>query len=214
MRCYVEDTPVGAHRPFGLGLPGLVKGFHQEVFIVFLLGPDQVVTQEDRLVGLRRDRRPAGPTVARPADLGHDDPLFREGFSQHLESRIDMIEGFLEGNPFPVRQEVGRNEISVDRQLRIGQPDVPGFAGTHRQFQLFVHPVEVAIQLFYGKLATQDRLVANDHLDNILAVCLDDLDQSLQFPFVFFKIFGQPGPQRHFHAVLHRQTRNFAEGPA
>ena len=210
----VEHPPVGAHRPLRFGLPGLVEGLHQVIIVVLLLRELQEVAQEDRLVGLGGDSRAPGSPVARPADLGHEDPLFRVGLPQHVVGGRDVTDGARQRHPFPVGEEMGGDEVGMPGQFRVLQPDVPGLAGTDREFQHPAHPVEIGAQLVHGQIAAQDRLVADDHLDDVVTVRPGHLDQPFEFPFVLLQVVGQPGPQGHLHAMLGRQPRNFRQGAA
>ena len=112
----VVDAPVGAGLAFGRGLPRLVERFHDEVF---------VAVRARRSARKRRRNSAWFETVAtadsrvRPS-LGQPTSPITIGLpgkrrAQFAELVVDVADGLLDLDAFPVRQHVHRDEIDVVR---------------------------------------------------------------------------------------------------
>ncbi|CRQ88084.1 hypothetical protein PAERUG_E5_London_17_VIM_2_12_12_05150 [Pseudomonas aeruginosa] len=206
----VVDAPVGAHRAFGADLPGLVEGFDDEVAVAFAVERVGQAPQVDGLVRGCRLGAAAHAPVARPADLGEQQRLPREGgleFARAFEHEVHRV-GHRRG--LPVGQDVGGDQVDVLRQFRVFAVDVPLFGGGHRNLDRRADPVEVGDQLFRRHLAAEQRLVADYHSHHARRL-VGDADGAGDLGLVAGQVRAEPDAQADAQAERLGQRRDVAE---
>ncbi|MNQ63028.1 hypothetical protein D3C85_773950 [compost metagenome] len=207
----VVDAPVGAHRTLVAGLPRLVEGFDHEVVVALgVEGVDQGA-QVDGLVRLGGVGAAAHAAVARPAHLGQQQGLLREGLLQVLGALQDELGGVLHRHEFPIGQHMGGHQVDVLGQFGVLEPDVPLLGGGHRYLHRGAYPVEVDDQVLAADLAAEQRFVAHHHANHATGG-IGDLDGLGDLALVALLVRADPDTQGHPQAELFGQARDIGQG--
>ena len=144
---------------------------------------------------------------ARPAELGDDDALAGMGAAQ-LVVEFDGLANYLVGRyPFPVRQDMGGDEIDRRSKLGVVDPHRPDFTGGNRHRALPFHPLDDLDQLGDGLLRAIDRLVA-DHDGIDVAVAPRERNRRLDLPLVAGFVLVDPDAERHLESELGGDCRH------
>ncbi len=210
----VEDTPIRTDAAFE-ELPGLIDRLDDVVLHADGFGAGDEIAQHRGLLErtwIGVEQIVAG---ARPAEFGDDDPLARELVAQEIVAIDGLIHRLLVGEIFPIRQNVGGDEIHRRGQRRlvawslveIVAPDVPDLARRHRHVDRLLDPLDHLDEVFDLLLAAVDRLVADDDCDHI-AVVPGEIDRGLDLALVAVDILVDPGADRHLEAELRRDRGN------
>ncbi|MNO86985.1 hypothetical protein D3C76_784000 [compost metagenome] len=207
----VEHTPIGANGAFVADLPRLVEGFDDEVVVALAVKLVDQRAQVDRLVGLGGIGPPAHAAVARPADLGQQQRLFREQVLEVAGAIEHELAGVLHGDEFPIGQDVGGDQVDVLGELRIFLPDVPLLGRGHRHFDRSAHAVQVAHELLWRHLFAEQGLVTHRHPHDT-AAGVGQFDGAGHLALVAVLVGAQPHAQGHAQTELFGQARNVAQG--
>ena len=197
---YVIDAPIRADRAFVLRLPGLIECFHDVVHVALGARTFEEATQEQRLIARRCDRCAARSTFGRPAHFQDHDRLVRERSLQQLHLRDHEVDRGIDVDALPVRQQMHSDEIHMLGELGMREPHMPGLGGTDRLTNLRARPVQIGGELCRRQIAAQDRLVTDDHADDV-RMTTREIDRGLCFLVVCFPIAIQPRTDGHAHVV-------------
>ena len=208
---HVVNAPVGTHGTLALGLPGLVEGFHQVVDVALFGSPGEKAAQEHGFIGIGRDGGFPRAAVAGPAHLGEHDGLAGEGFLQQRDLVVDVADGGLGRDSFPVGQHVDGEVVHVVSQLRVTHPDVPGLRRAHGFLDRLAYLIQVGRQFRDRDIAPEHHLVADDYPDHI-GVLPGQADGLLDFGGVVGGTGVDPGPEGHLDAMIPGQFRDHPHG--
>ncbi|EKD35190.1 MAG: hypothetical protein ACD_75C02011G0005 [uncultured bacterium] len=123
----------------------------------------------------------------------------------------DIIDRQVQVDSFPVGQHMGGNEIDMGRELRVFNPDVPGFGGTYRHIYGFPDPIEIFGKLLDRHLPPQDRFVADNNPDDVAIVFLREANDRFNLAVVFLQIFVEPGAKGYVQAMFLGHGRDFGQ---
>ena len=144
---------------------------------------------------------------ARPAEFRDHDPLARELVAQQLVHGHGLIDRLLVGEVFPVRQNVGGDEIHGVGELRIVAPDIPDFAGRDGNVDRFLDPLDQLDQVVDLLIGAIHRLVADHDADHV-AVVPGQIDRGIDFALVALGVLVDPGADHHLEAEFGSDRRH------
>ncbi|MNO81125.1 hypothetical protein D3C76_723510 [compost metagenome] len=206
----VVHAPVSPHRTFLGSLPRLVESLDDEVAVALGVQLMQQGAQVDGLVRRGGLGAATHAAVARPADLGEQQRLFREQLAQVLGAFEDELAGVRHRDELPVGQHVRGDEVDVPGQLRMLLPDVPLLGAAHRHFHRGTYAVQVLDQAFRGDLLAEQRLVADRHPHHA-ARAVGQFDGLGDLPLVAFLVLADPDAEGHAQAELLGQPRDVGQ---
>ena len=88
------------------------------------------------------------------------------------------------------------DEIHLVHQIRVFQPDMPGFGYAHRSPHLFLDPPDVVDGLLERDLLAEQGLVADNDPHDVLVILAVHLGQPGDLPFIVFPVIHRRSEER------------------
>ena len=123
----------------------------------------------------------------------------------------EIVDGLLDRNAFPVRQQVHGDVVDVLDQFGMLEPDVPRLGGAHRLLDRCAHAIELARQLGDAEIAAQDDFVADDQADDV-RMTVGDVDRGGDLGLVGLQVAIEPGAERDLELMPGGDVARSARG--
>ena len=187
----IKNAPIGTDAAFE-NLPRLIDSFDDVVVDAVGLGARDEIAQRDGLLDAARIGGLEIVAGARPAELGDDDSLAGIGAAQLVIDDDGLIDRLRFGEAFPIGQDMRGDVIDRRHQFGMLDPDVPDFAGGHRDADRALDALDHRNQIGNFLFAAVDRFVADEDAVDV-AVPLRQFDHRTHFAFVAFLVLVDPG---------------------
>ncbi len=205
----IEDAPVGADLAFDIALPGLIERLHEEVLVAAAIGTLEKAPEKRRCIGPRGNGVVAHAAVARPPDFADDNRLVGKRRLEQIHARQNVVHGLIDGDAFPVRQQMHGDEIDMVGELGILNPDMPGLGRADGNGCILPRLVEQRHQRVHRQRFGQHRLIADDRALRAAGIH-GDFAQSRNARFVAARIAEELDAQRDVETVPRGHVRDRA----
>ena len=129
---------------------------------------------------------------------------------QLRDAHGEIVDRLLDGNAFPVRQQVHGDVVDVLDELRMLEPHVPRLRGAHRLLDRGANPIELARQLGDAQVVAQDHLVADDQADDV-RMTVGDVDGGGELGLVGREVAVEPRAERDLELMAGGEFRDLPE---
>src|SRR4029077_2049344 len=120
---------------------------------------------------------------ARPTELADDDAFARKSLAELVVDDEGLVDGGLIRESFPVRNDMGEDDVDRRGKLRMLDPNVPVLGGRDRNRALALDPLNESDQGVDGPFPAKNRLIADNETGDV-AILLGNADRRPDLPLV------------------------------